>query len=227
MAYMMKTFGIALTAGLLGSVAAQASTIDLTDNGTYTQTTTSASGTTADNVSWVIKPIPAQGPLTYTNFDGNSLAANKALNPDLAFENDGIGIKDDEVSYPSESLTMTFDQSVTVTGVYVLDLFGAETTEIYSNGVLVGTIAALSGATNSTDDNSTDGYSYIKFSTGVTTTSLTFKAGPKNDTPKAFGSPDFALAAITLAPIPVPAAGLLLLGGLGALGAAKKRRKTA
>ncbi len=230
-----KTFGVALAASLMGTVGAFASTIDLTDNGSYVQGTTSASGS-VDGTTWVITPKPTVGPLTYTAFDGGvstapadvaaSKAAIQALNPDLALENDGIGIVDDEVTYKptstsNESLTITFADEVTVDGIYVLDLFGAETTLVYSGTTLVGTITAMSGA----GDNSLDGYSYIAFSTGVTTTSLTFKAGPNNDAVGYFGKPDFALAAITLAPIPVPAAGLLLLGGLGALGAAKRRRK--
>ena len=214
-----KTFGVALAISLTGTVGAFASTIDLTDNGTYTQGTTSATGT-VDGVSWVITPVPSTSALTYTNFDGDSLANNQALNPDLAYENDGIGIVDDEVSAPTESLVMTFGQEVTLTGVYVLDLFGSESASIYADGVYVDTIFAVSGA----GDNSKDGYAYIAFSTGVSATSLTFVPGSGNDNR---GNPDFALAALTLAPIPVPAAGLLLLGGLGALGAAKRRRQAA
>jgi hypothetical protein len=212
----LNSYALVLAAGLLGAAGAQASTIDLTDNGSYVAGTSQASGT-VDDIAWVIKPTPKKGVLTYTPFDGDDI---NAMPSGLAYENDGIGIKDDEVTYPSEKLAMTFAEQVTVTGVYVLDLFGLETASIYADGNLVGVItaASLSG------DNSTDGYAFIDFGKGILATTLTFVPGSQND---AYGHPDFALAAVTLAPIPVPAAGLMLLGGLGVLGAAKRRRKTA
>lgn len=212
----VKTLGVALAATLMGSVGAFASTIDLTDDGSYTATATSASGV-VDGVSWEITPIPVSASLTYnTPYDGGAAPVGAGL----AFENDGIGVSvgDDEVTYPTESLVLTFGEAVTVESIAVLDLFGLETMTVYADGMLVGTL----NATFASGDNSFGGYALYVLGSPVTATTLTFVPGSQNDS---FGSPDFALAAITLAPVPVPAAGLLLLGGLGLLGAAKRRRK--
>ena len=184
-----------------------------------------------DRVAWEITPLPTGSTLTYnTPYDGTSAP----VGTDLALENDGVGVYSngvrggcdpkgdlDEVSYSCESLTITFAQDVLVDSIEVLDLFGTETVLVYDdNGVLVGTISALSGA----GDNSVGGYSTGAIAGGYTT-SLTFVAGPLNDSPSTAGLPDFALASINVAAIPVPAAGLLLLGGLGGLGMLKRRRK--
>lgn len=230
----LKTLPLALAAGLLGAAGAQASTIDLTDNGSYTFAPDAATGT-VDGVDWTLTPIPQKDFLT----NGEAYNGSNTPTAPLAFENDGIGVSGsnceqpldtDEVSNPCEAIKISFGSEVTVTDVSVLDLFGDEKVFIFDdNGNLVGTINAGYAA----DDNSYGGYADgttgtgALFSTGVETTSLTFVPGFKNDTPTTYGNPDFALAAITVASVPVPAAGLMLLGGLGALAAAKRRRKAA
>ncbi len=45
------------------------------------------------------------------------------------------------------------------------------------------------------------------------------------DTNDAYGYADGALAGVGIAPVPVPAAGLLMVGGLGGLAALRRRKK--
>lgn len=213
MAFGFKTFTLALGTTLLAAAAVQASTIDLTDNESYTATTTSASGTTA-GVSWEITPIPTTSKLTYMPFD-----ATATPGAPLAFENDGIGIKDDEVTYPSEKLTMTFSTAVDLDGIYVLDLFGNENVSVYSGNTLLGVFAATTPV-----GHIYGGYNFFAFAGKVIVTSLTFVPGAPNDNA---GRPDFALAGVEISSVPLPAAGLLLAGALGGLGLAKRRRKLA
>lgn len=211
----LKTLALAFAAGLLGAAGASASTIDLTDAGSYTAGASSANGT-VDGVAWEITPVPNSAILTYTPYDGTGTAVGAPL----AFEIDGIGIGqgDDEVTHPTETLVMTFDEEVDVLGIYVLDLFGDETVTIYDqNNVQI----ALITATSPSGNNSVGGYTYYAFAAATPVTSLTFVPGNGNDNA---GNPDFAMAGIELAAIPVPAAGLLLLGALGMLGLARRRK---
>lgn len=207
---------IVTTAGAMG---ASATTIDFTDNGSYTFTPTAATGST-DGIGWTLDSNPSTSLLT------NSEAYNGISKPvtPLALENDGIGVilkatdVDDEVTFPKESLTMTFDEEVGVTGFYFLDLFGRETVTIYADGNLVTPVTTVTSPWGPRN-NSKGGYVYYAFDTTVT--SLTFVPGSNNDNR---GKPDFALAGIDLAAVPVPAAGLLLLTALGGLGLARRRK---
>lgn len=216
MALKFHTLSLAAFVTMAGAMGAAASTIDFTDEGSYTITEDLATGTT-DGIGWTLDSNPDDSRLRYAQeFDGDAAPPTTPL----ALENDGIGVSflvpDDEVSYPRESLTMTFDATASVTGFYFLDLFGAETVDIYDeNNVLLTTVIASSADL----DNSVGGYTYWAFDASVT--SLTFVPGPLNDS---LGRPDFALAGVDLAAIPVPAAGLLLLTALGGLGLARRRK---
>lgn len=218
MARKFHTLSLAAIVTMAGAMTASATTIDFTDNGSYTFTPAAATGST-DGIGWTLDSNPSSSTLT------NSEAYNGTTTPTtpLALENDGIGVimkseVDDEVTFPRESLTMTFDEEVGITGFYFLDLFGLETVTIYADGNLV-TPLTVATTTTGAKDNSEGGYLYYAFDASVTT--LTFVPGSKNDNR---GKPDFALAGIDLAAVPVPAAGLLLLTALGGLGLARRRK---
>jgi archaellum component FlaF (FlaF/FlaG flagellin family) len=220
MARNLYSLSLAAVVVMTGAMGAAAATIDFTDNGSYTFTPAAATGTT-DGIGWTLDSTPNTSVLTNSQaYDGDAAPATS-----LALENDGIGVLlttevDDEVTFPAESLTMTFDTAASVTGFYFLDLFGDETVTIYADGDLVTPLTIVS-ATSAAFDNSIGGYTY--YALDATVTSLTFVPGNLNDNA---GNPDFALAAIDLAAVPVPAAGLLLLTALAGLGLAR-RRKTA
>ena len=59
---------------------------------------------------------------------------------------------------------------------------------------------------------------------GLITKSIKIYIGLTNDRQ---GFADGSLASVSVAPVPVPAAGLLLLGGVGGLAAVRRKRKTA
>jgi hypothetical protein len=145
--------------------------------------------------------------------------------PPLAGEYDGLGISNDEITYPSEWITITFVKPVTLTAVYFLDVFfsGRNPSDTESGNVTVG------GAPGSADGSifasvpTSEGVGFAQI-TGLSLkgTTFTFWAGPGSDDTSA----DVALAAIEIAPIPLPAGALLIGTALGALGLVR-RRKTA
>ncbi len=214
---------VAVSAAVFGAGAASAATVtvDFTDSGAYaTQTAASASGQVGtDNGTW---KASGSDDMTFTRYDGDAAA------PGLASQIDGIGVLDDEISFPKQTVTVSFSEAYRVTGLHFLDVFGGESVLVWLNGIG----AALEfNATEAADDNSIGGYLFAKIDAIVT--SLTFASGDENDTPLTRGNPDIALAGIDFAsrdgqepePVPLPAGGLLLLTALAGLGAARKAKK--
>lgn len=207
-----------------GAMAASAATtLDFTDGnvgggagGVYTTATgASATGTVLDTVLWTVTPTPSEGPLTYTAYDGTS-----GTSP-LTNTIDGIGIVDDEVTNPDEHLTLSFSTAVSVSAIHVLDLFGDESVKVVINGV-----DYILNALGVYDGGAFDGFATLVLDAPVTTTMIEFYAGIGNDFGNGLGNPDFALAGVDVATVPVPAGGLLLIGALGGLAALRRRKSS-
>ena len=142
----------------------------------------------------------------------------------IAGNNDGIGIKNDEVTYPTEWVTITFLKPVTLVSAYFLDVFfskGGANTE--SANVAKGTAAKpVADASVFASVATSEGIGFASI-TGMQLkgTTFTFYAGPGADD----SDGDVALAAIEIAPIPLPAGVLLFGTALGALGLARRRKR--
>ena len=198
--------------------AAQAATVDFTDSTVWsdassTQVVDLGSYLTTVSIAGVGgAPVftPYDGPNPVTGMLGGS-GLYVASNPELA--NDGAGITPgDEISNPDERLVVNFSRPIRVTGFHILDLFRAadetledrEAAQIYVDDELV---ARFEFPGN--EAFSSGGSGYFFSSVGPFTASrISFGAAFGNDL---VADPDFALAGIDVAPVPLPA-GLLLLG---------------
>ncbi|HQU70143.1 MAG TPA: VPLPA-CTERM sorting domain-containing protein [Albidovulum sp.] len=206
----------------LGAIAANAYTIDFTSAGTGT-----SGSLFGGSVTW---NMTASGILNNSQlFDGVSTAATTASG--LSFQTDGYGVgrTDDEITtFPNgrmEWIRVTFSAPVMVNALYFLDLFksadGSSLEEAYATFSPTGSTQVISAV--DTFNRVAGGFASTSFSP-ILTNSIFFTVRSSNDN---VGFADGALAGIGLAPVPVPAAGLLLIGGLGGLAALKRRRKAA
>lgn len=205
-----KVSGVA--AGLLfaGVTSASAALLDFTANG-------SLSGTLANGIGYTVTGTPV-APNQDQAFDGN--AAN-VLAP-LALENDGIGIDDDEVAF-SQSIIITFTAPVKITKAYFLDLFqtpGGSAEEVADISVNGGGVNYTVGAIEPYTPGGT-GYAELTFSPAAFGSMFTFTAESTNDDE---GDPDYALAGLEVAAIPLPAGVLLMGTALAGFGLVRRRK---
>lgn len=193
---LVKTFCAAAALGL-SAMAANAAVIDFTSaSSSAADEQTSFSGSTG-SISWTLTAIG--GTFEVSEAGPGSLSLGNGGSLDGVF--DGIGIEDDEVTFPEEEVVLTFNTTVELSAAYFLDLFEPEMVTISSNSGQ--SIIVTSGVPLS------DGVGFNEF-TGLLLTGSVFTFTP--DSPNEVGGPDFALAGIEASNIPLPA-GILLLGG--------------
>ena len=240
MRHFLKPFLLAgsLTAG--SAIGASAAILDFTDvgaggtcGGSYTTCGPVATGNIG-TVGWTLTAFG--GPLNvFTEAD-----VSDATGIPLELETDGVGIGStgdsdrDEVTNDDETLLLSFSRSIRLTAVHVLDLFlgigqdGQELALAYDEAtssvfVTVEASSVLGAADGGYKKSAPFGQYPVQ--------NIRFSAGGSADYPTS--TFDFALAAIEYAssdgqepdPVPLPAGGLLLIGGLAALATARRRRK--
>ncbi|WP_299444775.1 VPLPA-CTERM sorting domain-containing protein [uncultured Rhodospira sp.] len=165
--------------------------------------------------------------------DGVSQSVCQSHNPSLACGRDGLGVGDDEISASStaEWIEIVFDTAVLVGEFYVLDLFWAndgqdEPADPYEVGAYTLTFdggATTSGTFEADDtevvDTSDVGYLAVALNQKVKAIKWTY-IGDTNDEA---GVGDYAVAGLTVTPL--PAAAWFLLTALGGLVGTRWLRK--
>lgn len=217
---MTRLFPISALSGALvlaGTVTASAGLIDFTDNSVSLNTG-----------SYTVTGVPS----TPNRNDVPPFAPIPIADGFLKGDNDGLGIFDDELATPGpgnvdQYVTITFNKAVRLTAAYFLDVFIEDDNQndFEQGRVIAGAAPAPGFVFGDAVDVEGTGQPGLVEITGLNLrgTTFTFWAGDGND---GVGFADGALAAVTVAPIPLPASGLLLLGAVGGMAVARRRAKT-
>jgi hypothetical protein len=135
--------------------SATATLLDFTDNSLISSLTTVSNGYsgTIDGIGFTL--ISNDGGVNFNeSYDGSSSAGCQSAGGILQCDRDGAGISDDEISgdgpVGSQTLTLTFDSVVSLSGFYFLDLYtnprindAREQATITLDGTLFDTVDAI------------------------------------------------------------------------------------
>ncbi|MEO9576777.1 MAG: VPLPA-CTERM sorting domain-containing protein [Tateyamaria sp.] len=179
----------------------------------------------------------AGGAVNYSQaFDGLSPGASycQDLGP-LACAFDGFGIGDDEIEADrrTEAARVTFDNGPTrVLGIHFFDMFTSTNGSELARFELFDTGGAtlLKSELRANDPADDSGYAYADFGTGIAGVSYIefwarseFRSPCTTDSCTDDGNNDFAVAGISV--VPLPASAFLLLAGIGGMAAMRRRKK--
>ena len=209
MTIQLKPLALAGALALVGATSASAALLDFTDS-SVTFPMGSISG-----ISYSVTGFP-QAPKLTVGAPGPTGV--------LVGDNDGIGIKNDEITFPGEYVVVTFSKPVTITAAYFLDLFfkerGATISDTEEAKITIGTVPGVVAASLLAQTSNQIGYGAL---TGLKLkgSTFTFFAGPGEDD----NSGDYALAALDVAAIPLPAGALLIGTAFGAFGLMRRRKR--
>lgn len=218
--------GLSLALAMGVAAPANAALIDFTDETAFPSIASQPLTDSVNGVGFNVFSYP-------TTFGSDGISASNCLSNPLACQRDGLGVGDDEVG-DSETVTIVFDSAVEVAAMYFLDLFtkkGGGDQEVgqyrvsenyvYDNYVYdndTSTVTWSDYTTFAADPNQYVntaghiGYRAVALNQTVKAIEWSYSSGNDNA-----GTGDYAVAGLSVAHAPLPAAAWFLLTSLGGL----------